>query len=120
MGNWRASLPSNYLKAADFEKPALLTIKGFGDEKIGDEIRPCVFFEEEPKGLILNITNGTTIEQIAGTPDPDKWNGVRVVAYKTQTDFKGSRVDCIRLRAPKKGAKLPEPEPETPDDSVPF
>ncbi len=40
MGNWRASLPSAYLKASDFEKPALLTIKGFGDEKIGDESRP--------------------------------------------------------------------------------
>lgn len=119
MGNWRDSLPSNYLKASDFEKPALLTIKGFGDEKIGDEIKPCVFFEEETKGLILNITNGNTIEQIAGTADPDNWNGVKVVAYKTDTDFRGKRVDCIRIRAPKPGAKLPPPPPP-PDDDVPF
>ena len=59
MGNWRDSLPSNYLSASDFEKPALLTIKGFSVEKVGDEMKPCVHFDGQPKGMILNITNGS-------------------------------------------------------------
>lgn len=117
--SWRDSMPSSYLKAGDFEKPALLTIRGFGDEKIGDEIKPCVFFEEETKGLILNIINGNTIEDTVGSPDPEHWKGHHIVAFKSKTEFKGKLVDCIRLRAPKPGAQAPEPEP-LPDDDVPF
>lgn len=117
--SWRDSMPSSYLKAGDFEKPALLTIRGFGDEKIGDEIKACVFFEEESKGLILNIINGNTIEEVTGSQDPDHWRGHKVVLFKSETDFKGRRVPCIRVRPPKPGAVMPEPEPE-PEDDVPF
>ena len=134
MGNWRDSIPSKWLKAADLDgKPHLVTIKKFSVETVGDDKRPVVWFSEEEKGLGLNITNGKAIEGICGSGDPSKWVGKRVVIYPTETDFKGERVDCIRVRAPKPGAKLPAapaPEPEpTPDvnemtsfcdDDVPF
>lgn len=122
MGNWRDAIPSQWLKAADLGgEPRLLTIKRFSVEKMGDEERPVVWFNEEQKGLGLNITNGNSIEAITGTPDPDKWPGTHLVLYPTETDFKGTRTPCIRIRAPKKGAKLPEPEEFTAtDDDVPF
>jgi len=129
--SWRDSIPSKWLKAADLEgKPHLVTIKKFGVEKIGeDKTGPVIWFREQEKGLGLNITNGRTIEDICGSADPDNWIGKRIVVYPTETDFKGERVDCIRVRAPKAGAKLPPaPEPEAeseaefvPDDGdVPF
>jgi hypothetical protein len=115
-------MPSNWLRAADLDgKAHLFTIKSFTVEKMGDEQRPVVWFAEDQRGLGLNITNATTIEQITGSPDTDDWMGARIVVYPTETDFRGKRVDCIRIRAPKKGAKLPEPPTETtPDDDVPF
>lgn len=126
MGNWRDALPSTWLKAVDFEKPALLTIKRFSVEQMGDDKRPVVWFDEVEKGLGLNIVNGSTIEDITGSADPGRWVGQKIVLYKTQTDFKGTRTDCIRIRAPKPGtvqAKQAPPEPEqfqADDDDVPF
>lgn len=123
MGNWRDSLPSQWLKATDFEKPALLTIRRFSVETMGDDKRPVVWFDEVEKGLGLNITNGNTIEEICGSPDPARWVGHRVVLYKTQTDFKGVRTDCVRVRAPKPGSVPAAPAPDAfapSDDDVPF
>jgi hypothetical protein len=136
MPSWRDSIPSKWLKAADLaDKPHLVTIKKFSVETVGEDKRPVVWFVEEEKGLGLNITNGKTIEMVCGSADPAKWIGKRVVIYPTETDFKGERVDCIRVRAPKPGAKLPPAAPPPPseadadaeesfegdpDDSVPF
>ena len=136
MGSWRDSIPSKWLKAKDLdEKPHLVTIKKFTVEDFGDKKGPCVWFQELEKGLGLNITNGNRIEKIAGTADPQKWLGKRIVIFPTETEFKGEMVECIRVRAPKAGAKLPPPpaEPEgdvadeeqhegyePTDDDVPF
>jgi hypothetical protein len=128
MGNWRDSIPSKWLKASDLEgKPRLVTIKKFTEEKLQGETfpKPAVWFKEEEKALILNITNGKKIEQICGTGDPDKWPGKRIVIFPTETELRGETVDCIRVRAPKPGAK-PAPqeeeyhEDEQPSDDVPF
>lgn len=123
MGNWRDALPSQWLKAADFEKPALMTLRKFSVETLGEDKRPVVWFDEVEKGLALNIVNGSTIEEICGSADPARWAGHKVVLFKTQTDYAGKRVDCIRIRAPKPGAVPAQPEPpqfEASDDDVPF
>ena len=126
MSNWRDSIPSKWLKAPDLEgKPRLVTIKRFTVEKIAEgKTGPVVWFHGEEKGLGLNITNGKKIEFILGSPDPEHWIGKTIVLYPTETEFKGETVDCIRVRAPKPGAKLPElPPPEDftiGDDEVPF
>jgi hypothetical protein len=117
MPNWRDSIPSKWLKAGDLEgKPHLVTIKRFSVEEIGDGKKPVVWFREQEKRLGLNITNGKKIETICGSADPANWVGKRVVIFPTETEFKGETVDCIRVRAPKAGAKLPpllpEPEPD--------
>ena len=125
--NWRDSIPSKWLKASDLDgKPRLVTVKRFSVEQIVEgKTGPVVWFQEEEKGLGLNITNGKTIEKVCGSADPDEWKGKAIVLYPTETEFRGETVDCIRVRAPKKGAKLPEPEPEmsqefADDDDVPF
>ena len=135
MGNWRDSIPSKWLKAADLDgKPHLYTITRFAVEKSQEgEKFPAVYFKEEAKGLRLNVTNGKAIERITGSADPVRWPGVRIVVFPTETELRGETVDCIRVRAPKPGTKLPAapaPEPEpTPDvnemtsfcdDDVPF
>lgn len=123
--NWRDSIPSKWLKASDLDgKPRLVTVKRFSVEQIVEgKTGPVVWFNEEEKGLGLNITNGKKIEHICGSADPDNWKDKAIVLYPTETEFKGETVDCIRVRAPKKGAKLPEPAPEeftAEDDDVPF
>lgn len=133
MSSWRDSIPSKYLKAADLDgRPRLVTIKRFSVEKSDTEKFPVVWFVEEDKGLRLNVTNGKKIESIAGSSDPARWAGKRVVMYPTETELRGETVDCIRVREPKPGAKLPPaPEPEyeqspaeateyQADDDVPF
>lgn len=131
MGNWRDSIPSKWLKAADLDgKPQLVTIKKFTVEGLQDGTKkPAVWFREEAKALVLNVTNGKSIEKIVGSADPEVWIGKRVVIYPTETEMGGERVDCIRVRAPKPGAKLPEPIEVDPideghftptDDDVPF
>lgn len=126
MPSWRDSIPSKWLKAKDLDgKPHLVTIKRFSVEKIGDTDGPVVRFAEFDKSFGLNITNGQTIENITGSPDPKNWIGKRVVIYPTETDYAGSRVACIRVRAPKPGAKLPpapEPSPDLdpPDEGGDF
>jgi len=132
VGNWRDSIPSKWLKAKDLEgQPKLVTIKRFSVEKITDDKQgPVIWFQEFGKGLGLNITNGKKVEGICGTGDPSGWIGKRIVIYPTETEFQGDTVDCIRVRAPKAGAKLPEPIEVEPideghaagydDDSVPF
>jgi hypothetical protein len=123
MSNWRDALPSQWLKAADFEKPGLLTIRKFSIEQLGDDKRPVVWFDEVEKGLALNIVNGSTIEDICGSADPERWVGHKIVCFKTQTDYQGKRVDCIRIRAPRPGTVAqPAPAPEflPSDDDVPF
>lgn len=122
MPNWKDSIPSNYLKASDFPTPKLFTISKFTEEKIGDDVRPVVWFNEDQHGLVLNQTNGNTIESIAETPETDAWHNVAVVLFAAETDFKGKRVPCIRVRAPKAGAKLPEKvqAPAEDDASLPF
>ena len=125
MGNWRDAFPSKWFSAKDLtEGPMLLTIKNVSMEDLagdGGDRKPVVWFLEHDKGLGLNITNGNTIEEIATTPDPDKWPGVVIVAFPTTTDYQGKRVPCVRIRPPKPGAKLPEPVDEfTADEDVPF
>ena len=121
MGNWRDSFPSQWFSHKDLVNgPMLATIKRVTEETVGDNQRPVVWFNEHEKGLALNITNGNSIEEIAGTPDPDRWPGVVLVLFKTDTDFQGRRVDCVRIRKPKPGTKVPEPQRDDYGDGVPF
>jgi len=89
---------SNYLKAADLKnKRVLVVIDKVAMEEIGDGIKPVVYFKSKDKGLVLNKTNGSMIEEIAKTNEMDDWGGVQIVLYPTRVDFKGNRVPAIRV-----------------------
>lgn len=110
MPSWRDSIPSKWLKASDLDdKPHLVTIKRFSVEDYGDKKGPAIQFAEFGKPFGLNVTNGKKIEAITGSADPANWIGKRVVIFPTETEYQGDTVACIRVRAPKPGAKLPAP-----------
>ncbi len=104
---------SKFLKAADVDPPQLLTIAKVSEEEVGKdrEQKYACWFEEIDKGFVVNVTNGDSISEIAGSDDSDDWVGTKIVLFKDKTDFGGRRVDCIRVRVPKgKAAKQIEAE----------
>lgn len=126
--------PSSYLKATDFEEDTTLTIQAIQSEKIGDDDKYVVYFEEVDKGLVLNKTNSETIASVAGSDDTDDWAGHKITLFATTVSFQGKPTEAIRvkLRKPKLGGK-PAGKPATPqrksaqtdpdavtDDDIPF
>lgn len=118
-----------YLKASDFDKPRLLTIRDVSIELVGPEKeeKVCLHFNECEQMLVLNKINGETITAIAGNDDSDQWVGVQVVLYKDKTDMQGRRVDCIRCREPKQtkaaakaAATQQQIQSEEEVDDIPF
>lgn len=108
-----AAFPSKYLKAADFHAPVAVTITHLTMEDVDGSPKPCVFFqgitneEGQPKGLILNKTNGNEISYMHGT-ETDGWAGKQIEVYPTETDYQGKRVPCIRVRRPGAAASSPQ------------
>lgn len=87
-------------------------------ERIGNDEKLVVYFEDKQKGLVLNKTNAVMIAEIVGSDDTDAWQGVAIVIYPTKTDFQGKRVDAIRVDWPADAVK---PKMVTADgDDIPF
>ena len=136
------AFPSNYLKAADLGGRAVkVVIEAVTLEKMGDDRKPVLQFVDKDKTLVLNRTNANRIAEAAGTDEMDDWVGWQITLYACKVDFKGQRVDAIRVddrpgssKGPKAGrraaaerASAPAEEPpdfEMPpdagDDDVPF
>ena len=55
--------PSNFLKAEDLDDgPMTLTISDIHPEKMQDgNSKPCVFFKEDKRALVLNVTNKNSL-----------------------------------------------------------
>lgn len=114
------AFPSNYLRASDFEKPALLTISHIKMEDIGDDHKPVLYFQEVEKPLVLNKTNGNIIANLYGD-DSEDWKGNPIVAYSTEVQFQGKMVAAVRVRKPKPNATKAVPAPrEEMNDEIPF
>ncbi len=113
--------PSRYLKADDFPRPVLVTIKRVDEELLNDgRSKPAVFFEELQKGLILNITNGKNIAALIGSDETQDWPGHQIVLYRDIVQFQGRSTPGVRVQAATPGAQPPEARPELPDEEVPF
>ena len=131
--------PSNYLKSEDLgtARP-IVTIREVRIEDIGDDHKPVAYFAGKEKGLVVNKTNWSAIEDITGEMDSDDWVGKRIQLFATKTEYQGKRVACIRVEAPVAAAPAapvrssprpaPRPAPEPAeydeatgtDDPVPF
>ena len=131
--------PSKYVKASDLEAgPRTVTIRELVVEEIGQgksaEPKGVLYFDDLDKGLVLNVTNCRTIEDAYGI-ETDVWPGKSIELFSTKVDFKGDRVDAVRVRVPKGNSAdelldEPPPRPERSgadsdpakdlDDEIPF
>ena len=112
--------PSRFLKAEDCDPPIQDTITDVRQELVGGEdVKPVVYLRNN-KPLVLNKTNGVTIEALADTDETDEWAGVEMECYADRTDLRGKRVPCVRVRAPRATRKTnplpPEYENDAPHD----
>jgi hypothetical protein len=114
----RTMHPGKYLKAADFERAQLWTISELREEEIQNqqtgkaEHKWIVYFAEDERGLVLNITNRLAIEEYLGF-ETDDWINKQVVIFKDRTQFGSKTVDAIRLRKPKQLAAQAKPRTST-------
>lgn len=108
------AFPSKYLKASDILEPRQVTITKVEMDNVGDDSgnKPVAYFNEEAKGLVLNVTNARQIAKLYGD-ETESWTGKAITIFATTTDFRGDIVDCIRVRPP---ADQPATESENPKD----
>lgn len=121
--------PSKYLKASDAEDGDLiLTMSTVKEETLGmgreAEMKWVLYFEEQPKGLVLNKTNMNTIAKLYGN-DTDDWEGKKVAIFATEVQFQSEMVEALRIRSkPPKGKGKPdgkvEGKPGSPAASTPV
>ncbi len=108
---------SNFLKKEDVGEAALVTISTVTEENVAKEgatpeMKWAIHFDEFDKPMILNSTNGQLIAKITGSEESDEWSGKKIVLYHDpNVSFGGKLIGGIRVRAAKKGAAAPEPEP---------
>ncbi len=112
MAHYRTMLTSENLCAADLWDEAK---QGYREvvvevdhvrkgEVVGEKGRkkgmPFAHFKNTRTGkpLGLNATNCRTLASIAGSPNVDKWKGLLITLYVTQTDVGREKVDAIRIR----------------------
>ena len=103
--NWEIMFPGKYLKSAEMQgKDVTLTIKSvvlddLPEEKGGTRKRGVVAFNETPKLVVLNRTNGTCLAKMFG-PETNGWHGKRVTFFPAPfTDpFTGEVGTAIRVR----------------------
>ena len=112
---------SKYLKADDFDAPAKLTIKRFAIEPMDDgKDKSIVYFLEREKGMVLNSTNLTALENIFGE-DSGLALGKTVVLFLVDTTKKdGTPCKGMRLRAPKEAKPVQVPVEDDMEDEIPF
>jgi hypothetical protein len=126
--NINTAFPSKYIKAGEVpEEGLLLTIAKVEIEDVDGKgaRKPVVYFRKAIKGLVLNVTNSKKIASVLGTAETDEWNGQAITLYRSETEYAGETVDCIRVRAGKNGKPAPAvPHPpvteQLDDDSIPF
>ena len=120
-----------YYKAADVQAPKKLRIKDVTEEEIGvgrdKEKKLCVWFTNDPRGLVVNKTNNRTLRGAFGD-DCAGWKGKIIVLYPTTDEFRGVPALRVRIPPPKEGngqtvaAKpkppAPPPDPELLDDEL--
>jgi hypothetical protein len=113
--------PSKYLKAEELDEDVQVTISKVVLEELEQkdgkkQEKPVCYFEEGPKGLILNKTNWALIAKQHGD-ESDDWTGKKITLTTVDVDAFGDVVSAIRVKPPKKqsgGSAFPKaasPEP---------
>jgi len=89
---------SDYLRVDDLKRRRrTFTISDVTVEKIGEDRKPVIAFEETEKTLVLNKTNAMRIAGLLDTDDTDDWVGRAITLMPDETTFQGKAVPCIRV-----------------------
>ena len=111
--------PSRFLKASDLPdgRDVRVVIDDVQMEMMEqqNEEKPVCYFQGKDRGLVLNVTNATTISAVLGD-DTEAWRGQSIVLFSSTTSFGGRVVPCIRVRVPRPAAPVPQPAPAPQDD----
>lgn len=92
--------PSKYLKADDLRgREVRVTIARVEREKMGDDVKPVVYFNGKEKGVVLNKTNGFAIANAYGDETND-WFGNDIILFSVMTEYGGKTAPAIRVRIP--------------------
>lgn len=111
--------PSKYLKADDVDEQGgevsalIKTVKleEMQDNEGAKEDKPVLYFNNVPKGMVLNRTNADRISAVYGD-ESDNWRGKPVTLYTEQVTAFGKTTNAIRLRVAKpKAAPVVQAEP---------
>lgn len=131
------TFPSHYLKASDLQGRTVRVVMDRVEiEKLGDDMKPILYFKGKDKGMVLNKTNANKIAEMFGD-NTDEWEGGEIILYEAQVAFQNNTVPGLRVRlAPVKkstgvAASTDEPRPtetatpkrttaEIIDDEIPF
>src|SRR5262245_19901165 len=124
---------SRYFKAADVKAAKKFRNKDVTEEEIGlgqdKQKKLVVWFDNDPRGLVLNKTNNRTLRGAFG----DKcagWKGKIIVVYPITGEFQGRMVPVLRDRIPppkegngqtvaaKPNPPVPSPDAELLDDEL--
>jgi len=98
------AFPSRYLKASDLPHPVTVHIDQVKMEDVDgsghpDNFKPCLYFRDKSKGMVLNKTNAFLLKSVLGN-ETEEWYGQTVSIYVDQTQYQGRMVPCLRLRIP--------------------
>lgn len=97
---------SNYLTKEDCEPAIKVTVSHCDEEDVSMANQPTkmkyvVYFKEQEKGMVLNLTNFQRIVSLCSKDDTDDWQGVQFTLYNDPTvDFGGKLVGGIRVWVP--------------------
>jgi hypothetical protein len=94
--------PSNFLKADDLDDgPMTLTISDIHPEKMQDgNSKPCVFFREDKRALVLNVTNKNSLILLSKSKNPRDAIGLRVTLVQVEAEYQGKPCKALRIRKP--------------------
>ncbi len=104
---------SNFLTKEDVTPPVRVTIRGWSQVDVSLESEPesmryTLSFNELPKPMLLNNTNGLRIQKITGTDDFDEWIGKEIILFNDETVMFGKdMVGGLRVQIPQPQAMRP-------------
>lgn len=107
-----SDFPGRFFKGVEQrgKKPLTLTIKDVVKEEMDDgKIKPVLYFEEDERGLVLNVTNRTDLIDRFDRKSAD-WLGKKITLISQRVQGPNGMTDGIRFAPPT----------EDPQDEIPF
>ena len=114
MPDYHEHYGGEYFKAANLDKPKIVTVASARLEEVGQEKKKKIVlrFEEADKGVVCNETRCNAMAEIAKSSNYDDWAGHRITLTKGRTTFGAKLVDCIEIQPTKVGDAV--------GDEIPF